>query len=135
MYCIIFFVEKQRTKPILSQSFPKNRTVRTGSNITFECRELISSTLTDYRWLKWYKVPKNYKKLVFDENGPETNSSEYKVINPKQYRSFKGVDSEYGVRLILTNVTQEDAGLYTCLVSNHIGANSRSAFLFIDDRG
>ena len=138
MFNWFFFpLEKPRARPILSRAFPTNKTVKTGSNVSFQCIELRSTTLTDYRWLKWYK-PANasslQEKLV---DSPSENSSDYKLIDPAQYVSFRVKDKEgdYGGKVVLTNVTKEDEGMYTCLISNHVGKSLRSAFLIIDDSG
>ena len=127
-------VEKTRSRPILSELYPRNHSVKSGSNVTFECRELRTTFLTEYQWLKWNELPKNYPKLDLNNFPKISTDYRYKLINPVQYRSFK-VEEEYGGKVILTNVTKEDEGLYTCLVSNHIGRSWRSAFLKIDDTG
>ena len=130
---LISFTEHGRTKPILSRKFPKNQTVTTGGNLTLECREIVSVSLTDYRWIRWYKVPPNHTKLEFKDR-PATNSSKYFLYDLKYYSAFKD-GSEYGVKLMLRNVTEKDSGLYTCLVSNHLGFTSRSAFVTVADSG
>ena len=100
--------------------------------MTFQCLQLHSTTLTDYRWLKWHNPPNN---PTF--HGPTfKNSSDYTLINSAQYASFKAdIRDVYGGKVILTNVTKKDAGMYTCIVSNHIGSSWRNAFLIIDDSG
>lgn len=60
------------------------------------------------------------------------------LIDPKQYEPFTVKDRYfqqlfYGGRVILENVSKEDAGLYTCVVTNHMGRTWKSAFLRIDD--
>ena len=124
-------------RPILSAQFPVNKTARIGDNVTFQCIELFSPLLTDYRWLHWNKLPPNYPDLGFGDDSPSFNSSYYKLINPKHYQSFPVAKSEgkYGGRVLLTNVTKKDEGMYTCLVSNHIGKDWKSAFLRVLDDG
>lgn len=125
--------EKGRFRPILSAQFPVNKTARVGENVTFQCIELFSPMLTDYRWLHWKKLPPDYTDLKLDKKDGPSNSSYYTVINPKHYVSFtfKKKEGKYGGRVRLYNVTKEDEGLYTCLISNHIGKKWRSAFLKI----
>ena len=55
-------------------------------------------------------------------NGP------YKLIDPSYYRVIK-VGERYGVQLNINNVDDDDFGLYTCYVSNHIGFDYSSALL------
>ena len=125
-------IEKIRSRPILSLGFPKNKTVKTGSNVTFQCLEQDSTVLTDVRWLKWHNPPNN---PTLHES-PVANLSDYTLINPAQYVSFKSnIRNVYGMKIILTNVTKNDAGMYMCVVNNHIGTTWRSGFLIIDDSG
>ncbi|CAB3994735.1 fibroblast growth factor receptor 2-like isoform X1 [Paramuricea clavata] len=124
-------IEKGPVRPVLSAQYPLNKTARIGENVTFQCIELFSPILTDYRWLHWKKLPPGYPDLVFDDNSPWVNSSYYTMINPRYYRSFEvhKKDGKYGGRVLLNNVTKEDEGMYTCLISNHLGKGWRSAFL------
>ena len=117
--------------------FPVNKTARIGENITFQCIELFSPILTDYRWLHWKKLPPNYPDLGFDSDSQSLNSSYYEVINPRHYEAFEVQISEgkYGGRVLLTNITKEDEGMYTCLISNHVGRDSKSAFLKVISSG
>ena len=49
-------------------------------------------------------------------------------MDPYYYKTVR-VKNNYGVELNIVNVIEDDFGLYTCLVSNHIGDDFRSAFL------
>jgi hypothetical protein len=59
------------------------------------------------------------------------------MINPRYYQPFvvDKKEAKYGGRVLLNNVTKEDEGMYTCLISNHVGKSWRSAFLKIDTLG
>ena len=52
----------------------------------------------------------------------------YQLIDPHYYKTIQDGEN-YGVELRITNVTEDDFGLYTCFVSNHIGKDYNSAFL------
>ena len=119
----LFSTARPRSAPILQTGLPKNKTVQVGDNATFTCIVLVSGTLPDFRWLKWNKsvnsIPKTYNEIL---NGS------YRLIDPYYYKIVQ-VKSNYGVEVNIVNVTEEDFGLYTCFVSNHIGNDFSSAFL------
>ena len=91
--------------------------------MTFTCIVIVSGTLPDLRWLKWNKsvnsIPKTYNEIL---NGS------YRLIDRYYYRTVR-VKKNYGVEVNIVNVTEEDFGLYTCLVRNHIGNDFTCAFL------
>ena len=93
--------------------------------------------LTDYHWLHWKQLPPNYPKLGLESNKSLINSSYYSVINPQHYHSFhvEKEERKYGEKVLLTNVTKEDEGMYTCLISNHVGKDWKSAFLKVISEG
>jgi hypothetical protein len=59
------------------------------------------------------------------------------MINPRYYQPFvvDKKEAKYGGRVLLNNVTKEDQGMYTCLISNHLGKGWRSAFLRVISSG
>ena len=97
--------------------------MQVGDNATLTCIVLVSGTLPDFRLLKWNKsvnsIPKTYNEIL---NGS------YRLIDPYYYKTVQ-VKSNYGVEVNIVNVTEDDFGLYTCFVSNHIGNDFSSAFL------
>ena len=97
--------------------------MQVGDNATFTCINLVRGPLPDFRWLKWNKsvnsIPKTYNEIL---NGS------YRLVDPYYYKTVR-VKSNYGVELNIVNVTEDDFGLYTCFVSNHIGNDFSSAFL------
>ena len=82
----------------------------------------------DYRWLKWH----NQRENATLEN--LSDRSLYAVLSPQFYeistRQFLSLTRK-GISLKLKNLTMEDQGLYTCLVSNSVGFSVRSAFLSV----
>lgn len=60
--------------------------------------------------------------------GGDLENGSYHIIDPLSYKLIQ-VKHNYGVELRITNVTEDDFGLYTCFVSNHIGEDYNSAFL------
>ena len=89
-----------------------------------ECIVLVSGTLPDFRWLKWDKNITSQPKM----NGMMKANGSNKLIDPVHYKTIK--DGEYhGMQLEIYNVSDNDLGLYTCFVSNHIGYDYNSAFL------
>jgi hypothetical protein len=63
-------------------------------------------------------------------------NSYYTILNPRCYESFEDkIEGMYGGRVLLNNVTKEDEGMYTCLISNHLGKGWRSAFLRVISSG
>ncbi|XP_032240709.1 fibroblast growth factor receptor-like 1 [Nematostella vectensis] len=116
-------VMKLRTKPILKCDYPKNTTSDIGKNATLACIVAVSGTLPDFRWIRWNSVP----------NGPiDLERGKFTVIDPIHYKTIPvgGDSQESGVELRLENLTEREFGLYTCVVSNHLGRDYRSAFLW-----
>ena len=88
-----------------------------------KCLVVVSGTLPDFRWLKWNKS------ITFVSNMEDNlEDGAFQVIDLKYYRTIQRDDS-YESELKISNVTEEDFGLYTCYASNHIGAEYNSAFL------
>ena len=118
---------KPRSRPILQKGLPKNTTVEIGGNATMTCIVLVSGTLPDFRWLKWNKSVTS-KKISDDPFYLDLENRLYRLIDPHSYK-FLRVKDRYGAELRITNVTEDDFGLYTCFVTNHIGKDYNSAFL------
>ncbi|XP_015756865.1 PREDICTED: fibroblast growth factor receptor 2-like isoform X2 [Acropora digitifera] len=117
-------VAKPRSRPFLQSDLPRNTTVKLGDNTTMKCIVLVSGTLPDFRWLKWDKNITSQPKM----NGTMKANGSNKLIDPIHYKTIK--DGEYhGVQVEIYNVSDNDFGLYTCFVSNHIGYDYNSAFL------
>ena len=66
--------------------------------------------------------------LSIKKIGDDLENGSYRLIDRHYYKTIR-VKDHYGVELRITNVTEDDFGLYTCFVSNHIGKDYNSAFL------
>ncbi|XP_068734988.1 fibroblast growth factor receptor-like 1 [Montipora capricornis] len=122
---VLNVVAKPRSKPILQNGLPRNAIAKVGDNATMECIVLVSGTLPDFRWLKWDKSITSQPKM---NNETLKCNGLYKLIDPHYYK-FIQVGESYGVQLNINNVDDDDFGLYTCYVSNHIGFAYSSALL------
>ncbi|XP_028414944.1 hemicentin-1-like isoform X2 [Dendronephthya gigantea] len=112
--------------PILLKTHPKNITSTPGKNVTFECIELLSNPMPDYRWYKWHTVPDTYPRLNFD------NTSQFTEIDPIHYTPMQvnvHNTNRYAGKLTLKNITEDDFGLYSCVLRNQFGMDYSSAFL------
>ena len=120
---VIFLIAKPRTRPILRKDLPRNKSAQVGESVTMKCLVLVSGTLPDFRWLKWDKS------ITFVSNMEDNlEDGAFQLIDLKYYRTIQR-DESYESELKISNVTEEDFGLYTCYASNHIGAEYNSAFL------
>ena len=84
---------------------------------------VIYGTLPDFKWLKWDKSITSMPQF-----GDDFEKGSYHLIDPHYYNTIQ-VKANYGVELRITNVTEDDLGLYTCFVSSHIHKDYNSAFL------
>ena len=92
-----------------------------GDSVALFCADT-SDALVDYRWLKWDKSVKSFTKKDL------LNASLFTIVHPKYHGHPP--PNKRGVYLTLKNLTMDDEGLYTCLVtSNFMGYAYRSAFL------
>ena len=85
-------------------------------------------------WLKWKKNIDDSVLNLFIRFRADVD--EYlEVIRPDlhkqvpKYQSGSSLKSKFGVELVLQNLTVNDSGWYTCLVSNHIGFDFSSMYL------
>ncbi|KXJ23089.1 Fibroblast growth factor receptor 2 [Exaiptasia diaphana] len=122
-------VSKARSRPILNCGYPKNTTTLRHSNVRLKCVVALSGSLPDFRWIHWKTAPLNLEKPLDLKNGHFT------VIDPIHYSTIDiGNKGQHGVVLNLKNVTNKDFGLYTCIASNHLGRDYRSAYLIKKER-
>uniref|UniRef100_A0A671L8C5 Fibroblast growth factor receptor n=1 Tax=Sinocyclocheilus anshuiensis TaxID=1608454 RepID=A0A671L8C5_9TELE len=118
-------VERSPHRPILQAGLPANVTVQVGEDAKFVCK-VYSDAQPHIQWLQ--HIVKNGSRY-----GPD-GLPYVKVLK----RS--GINSSDVEVLVLTNVTEEDSGEYTCQVSNYIGQVSQSGWLTVlpgkkQDRG
>ncbi|XP_065650012.1 fibroblast growth factor receptor 1-A [Hydra vulgaris] len=126
--------ERLRVGPYLEKGL-QNQTVFVGSNTTIDCYELISGTIPDFRFLKWKVKPD--MNLLNEMISDSTFKKKFvELLDPGSYDSVSKKTSRmneqnnlYGVQLRLQNVSVNDSGYYTCLVSNHIGSDYVTMYL------
>lgn len=122
-----------RARPYIERGMLVNHTRFIGETATLQCYEVISGTMPDFRWLKGKQ---NFSKsfLNFLTKKPEDVHKYVEILRAELYkqvskktRSDAGVI--YGVELVLPNLTRNDSGWYTCLVTNHVGSDFLSMYL------
>uniref|UniRef100_A0A8D0AN68 Fibroblast growth factor receptor n=2 Tax=Sander lucioperca TaxID=283035 RepID=A0A8D0AN68_SANLU len=109
-------VERSPHRPILQAGLPANTTVHVGEDARFVCK-VYSDAQPHIQWLKHITQ----------------NGSRYGPDGHPYVRVLKrsGINSSDVEMLTLTNVTEADAGEYTCKVSNYIGEASQSGWLTV----
>ncbi|XP_051945617.1 fibroblast growth factor receptor 2 isoform X3 [Xyrauchen texanus] len=109
-------VERSPHPPILQAGLPANSTVHIGEDAKFVCK-VYSDAQPHIQWLQ--HIIKN--------------GSRYGPDGLPYVRVLKrsGINSSDVEVLMLTNVTEEDAGEYTCQVSNYLGQVNQSCWLTV----
>ncbi|XP_044228886.1 fibroblast growth factor receptor 2 isoform X3 [Thunnus albacares] len=109
-------VERSPHRPILQAGLPANTSVYVGEDARFVCK-VYSDAQPHIQWLKHITQ----------------NGSRYGPDGHPYVRVLKrsGINSSDVEMLTLTNVTEDDAGEYTCKVSNYIGEVSQSGWLTV----
>ena len=144
---MVLYVQKRvQASPYIEKATMKNQTKYVGDNVSIVCYELITGTIPDFRWLKWIG-PINETLLtdyLQQESGVgAVDDKVAKVIHGKFYRPIKkdatwinanGRVVVRGVECLLTNVTVEDSGFYTCIATNHMGEDYASMYLEVKKR-
>ncbi|XP_052221359.1 fibroblast growth factor receptor 3-like isoform X2 [Dreissena polymorpha] len=96
-----------------------NQTAIEGDTVRFTCKIILSDSQPFLQWFQHYKVNDSY----VDEKG----TPNVKLLQQSGYR--KTIDDPQN--LVLRNVSRKDEGWYTCLVTNTIGINYKSAYLIV----
>ncbi|KAK2896274.1 hypothetical protein Q8A67_010762 [Cirrhinus molitorella] len=109
-------VERSPHRPILQAGLPANVTVQVGEDAKFVCK-VYSDAQPHIQWLQH---------IV--RNGSRYGSDGLPYVRVLKRSGINSSDVEV---LILTNVTEEDSGEYTCQVSNYIGQVSQSGWLTV----
>ncbi|XP_030628906.1 fibroblast growth factor receptor 3 isoform X2 [Chanos chanos] len=111
-------LERSPHRPILQAGLPANQTVVVGSDVEFHCK-VYSDAQPHIQWLKHIEV-----------NGSRYGPNGVPYVNILKTAGINTTDKELEV-LLLTNVSFEDAGEYTCLAGNSIGYAYHSAWLTV----
>ncbi|XP_063608030.1 fibroblast growth factor receptor 3-like isoform X2 [Penaeus indicus] len=113
-------IERLPSRPIINKEL-SNRTVVQGSKTRLQC-SVISDQVPYITWLKH----------TTRDNGVD---SQGKVINRLLIIKEGGniTSTEDPQVVLLTNVTEKDAGWYTCIAANSLGYSSSTAYLNVID--
>ncbi|XP_078787745.1 fibroblast growth factor receptor 2 isoform X4 [Oryzias latipes] len=109
-------VERSPHRPILQAGLPANTTVHVGEDARFVCK-VYSDAQPHIQWLKH-----------ITQNGSRLGPDGHPYVRVLKRSGINSSDVEV---LTLTNVSEEDAGEYTCKVSNYIGEAHQSGWLTV----
>uniref|UniRef100_A0AAY5K9V5 Fibroblast growth factor receptor n=1 Tax=Esox lucius TaxID=8010 RepID=A0AAY5K9V5_ESOLU len=109
-------VERSPHRPILQAGLPANTSVHVGEDARFVCK-VYSDAQPHIQWLQHIQ-----------KNGSRTGPDGHPHVRVLKRSGINSSDVEV---LTLTNVTEEDAGQYTCKVSNYIGEVNQSGWLTV----
>uniref|UniRef100_A0A667XV43 Fibroblast growth factor receptor n=1 Tax=Myripristis murdjan TaxID=586833 RepID=A0A667XV43_9TELE len=109
-------VERSPHRPILQAGLPANTTVHVGEDARFVCK-VYSDAQPHIQWLKHIM-----------QNGSRYGPDGHPYVRVLKRSGINSSDVEV---LTLTNVTEDDAGEYTCKVSNYIGEANQSGWLTV----
>ncbi|XP_042874314.1 fibroblast growth factor receptor 3-like isoform X2 [Penaeus japonicus] len=113
-------IERLPTRPIINKEL-SNRTVVQGSEARLQC-SVISDSVPYITWLKH-----TTRDNGVDSNGEVTN----RLLIIKEGENITSTEDPQVVEL--TNVTEKDAGWYTCIAANSLGTSSSTAYLNVID--
>jgi len=104
--------------PELKPNQPGNHSIHVGANLTMKC-ELTAVESTYDNIITWYKH--------FTINGEWANKDGSVYV--QEFQNMGKNIMGYDFKLVLTNITEEDEGWYTCVVKNHFGASVGHGYL------
>uniref|UniRef100_A0A8C5I6A1 Fibroblast growth factor receptor n=1 Tax=Gouania willdenowi TaxID=441366 RepID=A0A8C5I6A1_GOUWI len=108
-------LERSPHRPILQAGLPANQTVVVGSDVEFHCK-VYSDAQPHIQWLKHIEV-----------NGSRYGPDGFPYVNI--LKSVVSKLTEAHSRLKLSNVTENDAGKYSCRASNFVGKSEKAFWL------
>ena len=108
-----------------------------GNEIAIPCYNLLGGILPDFRWLRWKGQFNQYVLKTIMSGSGKIDKSIVEVIGADRYRQVKKKSQRlnskdiYGVELVFPKVSMSDAGLYTCVVMNHLGYDYKTTKLSV----
>ncbi|XP_071793205.1 fibroblast growth factor receptor-like 1 [Asterias amurensis] len=116
-------VEQVHDKPVLQGEHPVNTTVAYGGTTSFQCR-VRSDTPPHIQWLKRVE-PHNTNQQI---NATLDMDGQKFVVLPAG-EVWSRPDGSYLNKLMISQATERDSGMYICLGANTNGYSVKSAFL------
>ena len=121
--CFFLDTEQVHDKPVLQGEHPVNTTVAYGGTTSFQCR-VRSDTPPHIQWLKRVE-PHNTNQQI---NATLDMDGQKFVVLPAG-EVWSRPDGSYLNKLMISQATERDSGMYICLGANTNGYSLKSAFL------